>query len=76
MAAVRLSKIQDLDRKFTDNINRNRKLEHIKYVEAGLKSVDDNYREYKKIEKHLQTLEKYEKYLEREKEKAAKSINE
>lgn len=73
MAALKLSKLQELDRNFTDNINRNRKLEHIKYVEAGLKPVDEKYREYKKIEKHLYTLEKYQKYLLREKEKASET---
>lgn len=46
---------------FVDNLNRNVMLEHIEEVESGLRPTDADYNRFKKIEKHLQTLEGYKK---------------
>lgn len=47
---------------FADNLQRNIMLDHIEFVEKGIRPPDDDYRYCLSIKEHLETLEKYKKW--------------
>ena len=57
-----VNKKTNLAQALADNLNRNVMLEHIEDVESGFRPKNNDYLRFKKIERHLQTLEGYRKW--------------